>query len=125
MHRRDDDRGEEAGDEAELERHQRGVAGERRERVDAAMREVEHPACREDQREAERDQRIDAAGDDAVDGELSENAHCVAPATTVCRSVPMPWMMTSTLSPTFMPPMPGGAPVRIRSPGSSVITREK
>ena len=69
-----------AADEAELERHQRGVAREGRERVDAAMREVEHPACREDQREAERDQRIDAAGDDAVDGKLGEHAHGFAPA---------------------------------------------
>jgi hypothetical protein len=47
------------------------------------MREVEHPARREDQREAERDQRVHAAGDHAVDGKLGEHAHGFAPAITV------------------------------------------
>ncbi len=36
----------------------------------------------------------------------------------------MPATVTSTSSPTFMGPTPSGVPVRITSPGRSVITED-
>ena len=46
-------------------------------------------------------------------------------ATIVLVSVPILSMTISTLSPTCMPLIPPGVPVRITSPGSSVITLER
>ena len=44
--------------------------------------------------------------------------------TTGLVSVPMPSMVMLTVSPSSIGPTPSGVPVRIRSPGSSVITAE-
>src|SRR5258705_5832164 len=44
--------------------------------------------------------------------------------TTGLVNVPMPSMVTLTVSPSSIGPTPSGVPVRIKSPGSSVITAE-
>ncbi len=44
--------------------------------------------------------------------------------TTGFRSSPMPWMLTETVSPGVSSLTPAGVPVRMMSPGSSVMTCE-
>ena len=70
QHRRDDERAAEAQRARELDREVRA------ERVERAVREVDEPAQRKDQREPERDQQVVRADEQAVDDLLEDLDRC-------------------------------------------------
>jgi hypothetical protein len=81
QHRRGDERAREADVIGELD-------GEvRTERVEGAVREVDQPAQREDQRQAERDQQVIRADQQAVDDLLEDlredDGECPVPSVSI------------------------------------------